>query len=168
MLFKKKAEIIIVDNFISQSDIEYILDFLKKNKFARARQSENGRNNFEFFTNKEDIYSKVYDSNKINSRNFKLKSKPDILEFYCYQTGDFLTAHSDQPSSFGADVNSNYTAIIYLNEDFIGGETYFCDKNKSIEPKSGRLLLFQHHLRHEGREVELGTKYIFRSNWKIS
>jgi len=27
--------------------------------------------------------------------------------------------------------------------------------------------MFQHHLMHQGNEVELDTKYIFRANWKI-
>ena len=78
-----------------------------------------------------------------------------------------MTAHSDKPTKFISNQESNYTAIIYLNDDFIGGETYFTDKNVSINPKAGSLLLFQHQLKHEGKSVELGTKYIFRANWKI-
>ena len=29
------------------------------------------------------------------------------------------------------------------------------------------ILTYFHHLMHQGNEVELGTKYIFRANWKI-
>lgn len=165
MFFRKKLpEIIEVENFISEKDVLLIIEFLKKNQFLRAHQAQNGRNNFELFTENENVSNIIYKKHKYP---FQLIEKPNILEFYCYGKGDFLTAHSDEPTRFNSNQNSNYTAIIYLNDDFIGGETYFVDKNESINPKSGSLLLFQHHLRHEGKLVELGTKYIFRANWKI-
>lgn len=165
MFFRfKTPEILVVEDFISPNDILSILDFLKNNHFLRARQSQIGRNNFEFFTENENISNLIYKKRKLP---FKLIERPNILEFYCYEKGDFLTAHSDKPTIFNSNQNSNYTAIIYLNDDFIGGETNFTDKKESINPKAGSLLLFQHHLRHEGKVVELGTKYIFRANWQI-
>ena len=165
MFFRKKnPEILVIQDFISPNDVLYILDFLKNNQFLRARQSQFGRNNFELFTENENISNIIYKKGK---NSFRLIERPNILEFYCYEKGDFLTAHSDKPTKFDSNQHSNYTAIIYLNDDFIGGETYFTDKNESINPKTGSLLLFQHHLRHEGKAVELGTKYIFRANWKI-
>ena len=90
-----------------------------------------------------------------------------ILEFYYHTRGNFSSAHTDECSKFLPKVFSNYTAVIYLNDDFIGGETYFTTKEKTIVSKTGRLLMFQHHLMHQGNEVELDTKYIFRANWKI-
>ena len=165
MFFRKKnPEILVIQDFISPNDVLYILDFLKNNQFLRARQSLFGRNNFELFTEDENISNILY---KKSDNSFRLIERPNILEFYCYGKGDFLTAHSDKPTKFISNQESNYTAIIYLNDDFIGGETYFTDKNVSINPKAGSLLLFQHQLKHEGKSVELGTKYIFRANWKI-
>lgn len=164
MFFRKKKEIIEINNFISPNDVSTILDFLKNNKFSRARQNQFGRNNFELFTEDENISNIIY---KRCQNSFRLIERPNILEFYCYEKGDFLTVHSDIPTKFDSNKASNYTAIIYLNSDFVGGETYFTDKNELIKPKAGSLLLFQHHLRHEGKTVELGEKYIFRANWKI-
>lgn len=165
MFFRKKTpEILVIQDFIDPDDLLSILDFLKNNQFMRAHQNQMGRNNFELFTENKNIADIIYKKSK---RTFKLIEKPNILEFYSYEKGDFLTAHSDKPTKFDSHQNSNYTAIIYLNDDFVGGETYFSDKNEIIYPKAGNLLLFQHQLRHEGKVVELGTKYIFRSNWKI-
>lgn len=165
MFFRKKnPEIIVYDGFIAQKDITIIMNFLKNNEFLKSKESQIGRNNFEFFTNNNRVTELIYKSVK---KKFKLIQKPDILEFYYYTRGNFSSAHTDECTKFLPKVFSNYTAVIYLNDDFIGGETYFTTKEKTIVPKIGRLLMFQHHLMHQGNEVELGTKYIFRANWKI-
>ena len=167
MFFKKKKlpEIILIQDFINQKDISIVLDFLKKKEFLRAHQFHLGRNNYELFTENETISKIIYQNN--NNKQYQIIEKSNILEFYCYEKGNYLTPHSDQPTRFNSSLISNYTAIIYLNDDFIGGQTFFTDRNELISPKAGCLLLFAHHLKHEGMIVEFGTKYIFRSNWHI-
>jgi hypothetical protein len=165
MFFRKKLpEIILIQDFINPKDISIILDFVKTSQFRRAHQHHLGRNNYELFTENDSISNIIYSNSK---NRFKIFEKPNILEFYRYEKGDFLTPHSDQPTRFNSNLTSNYTAIIYLNDDFIGGQTFFTDKNELIFPKAGSLLLFAHYLKHEGTIVELGTKYIFRSNWLV-
>lgn len=48
--------------------------------------------------------------------------------------------------------------MIYLNDDFEGGETTF--PGLWIAPKQGTALIFMHHLYHSGREVTKGIKYV--------
>ncbi len=44
--------------------------------------------------------------------------------------------------------------MVYLNEEFEGGETvFFVEPEKSIKPRAGMGLLFQHPIIHEGAEV---------------
>lgn len=164
MFFRKNPEILVIEDFIGPNDVISILDFLKTNNFQEPVKF-NLEEIILSFSQKMKI-SQIYYIKK-SDNSFRLIERPNILEFYCYGKGDFLTAHSDKPTKFISNQESNYTAIIYLNDDFIGGETYFTDKNVSINPKAGSLLLFQHQLKHEGKSVELGTKYIFRANWKI-
>jgi len=52
--------------------------------------------------------------------------------------------------------------MIYLNEDYEGGQTRF--SNISIEPKTGTALIFLHSLEHEGSAVTSGVKYVLRSD----
>ena len=52
--------------------------------------------------------------------------------------------------------------MIYLNEEFEGGETKF-DKF-SIIPKTGMALVFPHHLLHQGNSVVSGVKYVLRTD----
>ena len=52
--------------------------------------------------------------------------------------------------------------MIYLNDDFTGGETTFDDV--SIQPKTGTALCFIHEQKHEGTPVIEGTKYVIRTD----
>jgi prolyl 4-hydroxylase len=61
------------------------------------------------------------------------------------------------------------TALIYLNESFVGGETEFPKINRVIKPEVGKLVIWRNTLSnnkidpdsfHSGRIVEFGTKYI--------
>ncbi len=64
-------------------------------------------------------------------------------------------------SYFGADGTRSWlTFMVYLCDDFEGGETTFPDLQKVIEPKAGSALLFQ----HAGQRVTRGTKLVLRSD----
>lgn len=60
------------------------------------------------------------------------------------------------------------TCLIYLNDDFEGGETFFVNKNKSIIPNTGRLVVWKNISNgtcdsmslHAGNPVTSGVKYI--------
>jgi hypothetical protein len=52
--------------------------------------------------------------------------------------------------------------MIYLNDNFKGGETRFNDF--VVAPKKGSALVFYHYLEHEGAEVIEGIKYVLRTD----
>ena len=58
--------------------------------------------------------------------------------------------------------------MIYLNEDFDGGETnfYFLSQEPvlSVRPVRGQALVFAHWKLHEGAEVLRGRKYVLRTD----
>ena len=41
------------------------------------------------------------------------------------------------------DISFKYTSIIYLNDDFSGGETYFAKLDKTIKPETGKIVLWK-------------------------
>lgn len=62
-----------------------------------------------------------------------------------------------------------YTFLIYLNDDFIGGNTVFSNINQTIIPKQGQAVLFRNvdendeiieESLHEAQTVESGEKWI--------
>ena len=62
-----------------------------------------------------------------------------------------------------------FGCVIYLNDDYIGGETFYPDHNFKIVPKSGTLAI---HLgdcnhRHGVTEVKENTRYTIASFWSF-
>jgi prolyl 4-hydroxylase len=56
------------------------------------------------------------------------------------------------------------TLVLYLNDDFTGGETHFDEVGKTIQPKPGMALLFQHRVLHTASPVLSGEKFVMRSD----
>ena len=86
---------------------------------------------------------------------------PKELRFYKYSNGQRFKMHKDGPwTENGA--SSKLTFLLYLNDDFIGGETAF--REFSVSPVAGSALLFIHDTWHEGAAVTEGVKYVLRSD----
>ena len=74
-----------------------------------------------------------------------------------YQTGEEYKAHYDGGSASGRTVSP----ILYLNDEYTGGEIEFVNFNIKIKPKPGTFLLFPAHYSyaHIAHPVKTGTKY---------
>lgn len=70
--------------------------------------------------------------------------------------------HSDHPSPW-----RDYGSIIYLNDNYTGGNTYFVNKMTAIQPKSGLLAVFPGTLEytHGVSEVTDNVRYTIASFW---
>lgn len=87
------------------------------------------------------------------------------FRFYRYEPGQRFVAHSDGAFDRGNGERSELSFLIYLNEEFTGGETVFCSKEKTrVRPVTGMALVFEHRQLHEGAVVEKGTKYVMRTD----
>jgi hypothetical protein len=88
--------------------------------------------------------------------------------FYRYDPGERFAPHYDGSFVRGADEKSQLTFMIYLNDDFDGGETnfYFLSEEPalSVRPVRGQALVFVHWKLHEGAEVLRGRKYVLRTD----
>lgn len=86
------------------------------------------------------------------------------LRIYRYEVGQQFGLHQDQSYAGEGGTQSLLTLMVYLNEGFSGGETDFPEQSRTIVPKTGESLLFQHKLLHAGKPVTEGTKYVLRSD----
>jgi hypothetical protein len=86
------------------------------------------------------------------------------LRCYRYDPGERFAPHYDGAFVRSPEECSLLTFMVYLNEEFAGGETDFPQQSRRIVPRTGLGLLFQHRLLHEGREVTRGRKYALRSD----
>jgi predicted 2-oxoglutarate/Fe(II)-dependent dioxygenase YbiX len=83
---------------------------------------------------------------------------------YRYAPGQRFAPHHDGAFRRSADEASELTLMVYLNDDFGGGQTAFLDHGIAVWPRAGTALLFQHGLLHEGAVVTSGIKYVLRSD----
>ena len=74
-----------------------------------------------------------------------------------YRGGERYGAHYDG----GTDTGRAISPILYLNDDYVGGELEFVNFNIKIKPTAGSLYLFpsNYAYRHIAHPVESGTKY---------
>jgi predicted 2-oxoglutarate/Fe(II)-dependent dioxygenase YbiX len=88
------------------------------------------------------------------------------FRFYRYEPGQYFRWHYDGAFHRSPSERSLFTAMLYLNEGFEGGETEFDlgEGPVSITPGRGLLLLFDHGLLHQGAPVRRGRKYVLRSD----
>jgi prolyl 4-hydroxylase len=84
------------------------------------------------------------------------------FRFYRYEPGQYFAPHSDGSFRRESGEESRLTLLVYLNDEFEGGETVFTDT--VVTPARGMALVFRHELMHEGRAVVRGSKYVLRSD----
>ena len=84
------------------------------------------------------------------------------LRVYRYEPGQRFRRHRDGHHERQDGERSFLTALVYLNDGYEGGETWF--RNVTVTPKRGSALLFEHHLEHAGVVVTAGRKYVLRTD----
>lgn len=78
----------------------------------------------------------------------------DVLR---YHIGEGYGLHVDD----GQADNRRVSCLIYLNEDFIGGELNFPEQNVMIKPEKGMLVMFPSSFMypHQSIDIKYGNKY---------
>lgn len=160
--------VLLVKNFITDQELSELLDIIKNTpeedwlieyttNLKRFCLEKFGRDDvenlvkegkFEITQGWEDknLSLKDYEITAlINTRleNILYKAKPDselasIKTLQRMQKGVQLKAHTDQST----DPAIYYAQILYLNDDYEGGELFFVNKNFKVKPKPRSLLVF--------------------------
>jgi hypothetical protein len=83
------------------------------------------------------------------SRNYTIKR---------YDPGKEIARHSDRKK--GDPTHTfDWTVLIYLNDDYTGGELYFDSLDKTIIPSAGSIIFFSTDELHTAKKVLTGNKY---------
>jgi predicted 2-oxoglutarate/Fe(II)-dependent dioxygenase YbiX len=87
-----------------------------------------------------------------------------------WDVGEFQPLHADGEDPEGHPNEAfivDYGAVIYLNDDYQGGEIYFPEHNIDFKPKAGTLVFFPSNNMyvHGVREIKSGIRYTAPSFW---
>ena len=157
-------KLVVINNFIEKDDVDEALNTIKKiyseNKdmFPFVAEGRVGSMCLEDDFIKK--FVKKYGLKAINE--FKLNfGFPEDLYFSDYVTviyteGGSLDKHSDDSDQYGKQV---ITSMIYLNEEYDGGEIFFEDLGLSIKPKAGSAIIFPGQYFHEVKRITGGERY---------
>ena len=97
------------------------------------------------------IFKKIYSDINYHGRKLNDKSYVNHIDFVKWPAGEKQNTHKDLP------IYSS-PSIIYLNDNFTGGETRVGDMN--IKPKTGKIVSFTgQEYDHEVYEITKGTRY---------
>ena len=168
----------VYNNFLSEQEISDLLEYSKRSEMEWGKadvQFWDGR-----FIHNKDIKEYEISSLLIEKReqikgiikedfNVDENLYSDMLQIVRWTSGYELHPHADSenpdnsPHPFSY---REYAAVIYLNDNFCGGEIYFPDKD-NFEPKikPGMLVLFPGTLEylHGVKEVTEGIRYTIAS-----
>lgn len=124
------------------------------------------RNNDRLFWEDEDLAEQIWEAIEefvpCDLGEYQAIGLNELFRFYRYDVRQQFDWHYDAPYQRNQNERSFYTFMIYLNDDFEGGETAF-DTIK-ITPKTGDGLFFFQELEHAGLPILKGRKYILRSD----
>lgn len=139
------------------------------NTISGTRINPEVRNNERVMFDDKDFATFIFDrvKNEVPQtiHNWHLLGANERFRCYRYKPGMRFAPHRDGPFVRDENERSYYSFLIYLNEDFQGGETTFLvEPETSITPETGMALFFQHPILHEGSVVTSGTKYVLRTD----
>ena len=127
------------DNFLSSEHCNYLINFFKNNTPKPCRDT--------FILKYKDL--NILEKINLNFKEYNLHN-PDHMEIVRWPTGSKMDLHYD--------LGDRLSFIIYLNDDFKGGETII--DNITITPKIGRIVLFSNGIyKHEVKKINVGNRY---------
>jgi predicted 2-oxoglutarate/Fe(II)-dependent dioxygenase YbiX len=88
----------------------------------------------------------------------------DILCFNKWRTGDTQHPHADDDNGFGW---RKFGCVLYLNEEYEGGEIYFPHQNTTLKQKANTLAFFpgDAEFLHGVKPITSGIRYTLSTFW---
>jgi hypothetical protein len=85
-----------------------------------------------------------------------------------YLPGGYYNEHIDYSSVSNSKLHRAVSGLIYVNDDYIGGEISFRLQGISIKPKTGTIILFPSIFTHphSSEKIKAGIKYSIVTWWQ--
>lgn len=170
---------IIIEDFIEEENIDSLLSLINDINFSCAPNNPNL-----FSAQISNIESTKIISEKINCKLTSTIQNLYSKKVYHYTSGSivrytkgqFIGAHADWAPEDDYVINENkikvdLSSILYLNENFIGGELCFLDDHNlkyfSIKPKKNMAIFFDALKVHYTEPIVDGIKYSYTSFYSL-
>lgn len=162
-----------IPNFLSEKECEDLIIFSEMRGFEEAtvglksgaKMMKSIRNNYRLEYDDVNLakrlWEKLSEHCPLQIESSQAVGLNEHFRFYKYDEAQRFKRHRDGRYKRNELEESRITFMIYLNSDYEGGETAFDEL--SIEAETGTALCFVHELKHEGRPVSAGVKYVLRS-----
>lgn len=166
----------IESNFIPEKAIEVILknklDFLSdatvklndKDQVSDYRKTKWLNLDEDLFVNLQKTIFLIHEQHLTHLYNSQLDNI-EGPQFLRYDVGDYYDAHNDSENIVDNKLKRvaerDISLLLYLNDDFEGGELEFTLLGLTIKPKAGMLIAFPSYLEfeHKVHPVKKGTRY---------
>jgi predicted 2-oxoglutarate/Fe(II)-dependent dioxygenase YbiX len=164
----------IIEEFLSARECEDLILFSETKGFDEAEVSLSSgskmmkgvRNNYRLIYEDKGLAQKLWGKLApfcpVQLDDWQALGLNERFRFYRYEEGQRFKRHMDGRFKRNEQEESRITFMIYLNDDFLGGETKFDDI--SVRPKTGTALCFIHEQKHEGMPILSQAKYVLRSD----
>ena len=176
--------IFVHENYLDKSTVRKLVDLIETKKSTRLRVIDNEKSTADNVVTKLDdqrvservemqehypIVCEIVKTAFIDlvkqhaNKEIEWFEPPQVMR---YGAGGYYHGHSDN-ESFDPEKNiwkrvidRNFSLLLYLNEDFEGGELFFEKFNYSLQPKAGMAVLFPSDNRymHSAQTVFEGTR----------
>jgi prolyl 4-hydroxylase len=168
-------DVFIIEDFFTQEDCDKLILLSEVKGMEQAKINtgtsaqvtntdirNNDRAMFIDFGLTNEIWEKLqpFCENEVGDMN--IIGLNEMVRIYRYKEGQKFRKHYDGCYQRNANEFSLFTFMIYLNDGFEGGNTWF--KDFEVEPKTGMAIVFIHDILHEGMEIKEGVKYVYRTD----
>lgn len=147
--------ILLQENFIQESECDELINLFIYNKSSSEFYNINSTNTLKVCKIENELIQSIRDRVIKNCKALtNSKIYLDNYEIVEWPEGSYHPPHYDLPTDI-------FSSIIYLNDDFTGGETYFSE-SKIVKPLKGSCLTFSNSkYRHSVNKINSGTRYTF-------
>ena len=175
VMFSVYQEPRVIKNFITHEECDFLISF-ENEKLHKSSVLINSAQNLQSKSRESFEKFHEHDSHEIVTtvlnKCSKIVKKPinffERVHTVKYKTGGYYNCHQDAIRTMSG-YDRTYTIIIYLNDEYEGGETNFPLLNKSYKLSKGDALFFHNYntdlsytslSTHEACIVKSGEKYV--------
>ena len=168
----------IINNVFSDEEVRQYIDMMEPHKMHQATTYDEEGNEI-IDENYRKCQRMLVESNNLanllqerlqsyiptlyDGQHFKYLN--NMIRFIKYNHGDFFNPHVDGCYIDENDNESCFTILVYLNDDYEGGElVIYNDEEQALKPSKGSVILLEQVIVHKVNMITKGKKYVLRTD----